>query len=122
MSSQAEHYRWDSQPVEHLRGGITRRFVTSERVMIGEVRLEKGDIVPTHSHENEQLTHVVKGRLKFVLGAGGEQVVIVSAGEVIVIPPNLPHGVEAIEETLEYDVFNPPRQDWIDPGSGFLRG
>lgn len=122
MSSQAGHYRWDEQPQEHLRGGITRRFITSERVMIGEVRFEKGDTVPSHAHVHEQFTHVVRGCLRFTLGATGEHVVLVNAGEVIVIPPSLPHGIEALDDTLEYDVFNPPRQDWIDPGSDFLRG
>ena len=122
MSLQAAHYRWNEQRLEHLRGGITRRFVTSERVMIGEVRFERGDVVPAHSHVHEQFTHVVSGCLRFTLGAKGEDVVLVNAGEVIVIPPNLLHGVEALHDTVEYDVFNPPRQDWIDPDSGFLRG
>ena len=121
MSSQVGHYRWNDQPLEHLRSGITRRFVTSERVMIGEVRFMKGDVVPAHSHVHEQFTHVVSGCLRFTLGAAGDEVVLVYAGEVIVIPSNLLHGVEALDDTLEYDVFNPPRQDWIDPDSAFLR-
>ena len=121
MSSQAKHYCWKKQPEEQLRGGITRRFITSECVMIGEVRFERGDTVPSHSHVNEQFTHVVSGCLRFTLGVAGDEVVLVSAGEVIVIPSNVLHGVEALDDTFEYDVFHPPRQDWIDPESLFLR-
>lgn len=122
MTGKARHYVWSAQPLEQLRGNITRRYVTSDAVMIGEVSFRKGDTVPAHRHENEQFTHVVRGRLKFILGDDGRDEIVVGAGEIIAIPPNLLHGVEALEDTLEYDVFNPPRQDWIDPASAFLRG
>lgn len=122
MSQKVKHYIWRERPLEHLRGDITRRYVTSAKMMIGEVTFKKGDAVPSHSHENEQFTHVVKGCLTFFLGERGEEAVTVRAGEVIVIPSNLPHAVEALEDTLEYDVFTPPRQDWIDTEDGFLRG
>lgn len=122
MSERAKHYVWSERPLEHLRGGITRRYVTSNKAMIGEVTFRKGDSVPAHSHENEQFTHVVKGCLVFLLGEDGKEAVTVRAGEVILIPSNLLHAVEALEDTLEYDVFTPPRQDWIDTDSGFLRG
>lgn len=122
MSEQAKHYIWSDRPLEHLRGDITRRYVTSDKAMIGEVTFRKGDSVPPHAHENEQFTHVVTGCLAFVLGERGEEAVTVRAGEVIVIPSNLLHAVEALEDTLEYDIFTPPRQDWIDTASDFLRG
>ncbi|CAO3428253.1 cupin domain-containing protein [Azospirillum endophyticum] len=122
MAKQATHYIWSDLPSEHLRGSITRRFVTSETVMVGEVKFRKGDTVPRHSHPNEQFTHVISGALKFAFGDEGEQEIVVGAGEIVVIPSGLPHSVEALEDTLEYDIFNPPRQDWIDPSSGFLRG
>ena len=118
MPDQAQHFKWSNQPSEQLRGGIARRFVTSKRAMIGEVTFREGDTVPPHAHENEQFTHVVSGALRFTLG---DQIVFVRAGEVILIPSGLTHSVEALEDTLEYDVFTPPRQDWIDPASGFLR-
>ena len=121
MSAQASHYRWTERPTEQLRPGIARRFVTSERMMMGEVTLAKGKTVPPHSHENEQFTHVVKGALRFTFGPNAEDVVLVRAGEVVLIPSGLLHGVEALEDTLEYDVFTPPRQDWIDLESDFLR-
>lgn len=121
MAENAKHYVWSKRPLEHLRGKITRRYVTSNAVMIGEVEFRKGDTVPAHRHPNEQFTHVVRGCLRFTLGDDSRDEIIVGAGEVIAIPPNLLHGVEALEDTLEYDVFNPPRQDWIDPDSAFLR-
>lgn len=126
MKTKATRYTWSAQPEERLRGSITRRFVTSDAVMVGEVRFKKGDTVPRHAHPNEQFTHVVEGALKFSFGdpESGEAIeeIVVRAGEIVVIPSNLPHDVEALDDTLEYDVFNPPRQDWIDPDSGFLRG
>ncbi len=71
MPGSAQHFRWADLPVEHLRGGITRRYVTSAKAMIGEVALRKGDTVPPHAHENEQFTHVVRGALRFRLGTDG---------------------------------------------------
>ena len=122
MPEHATHFKWKELPVERLRGGITRRFVTSERAMIGEVSFRKGDTVPAHQHDNEQFTHVVSGALRFTLGQLGENAATVRAGEVILIPSGLLHAVEALEDTLEYDVFSPPRRDWLDPASDFLRG
>ncbi len=122
MPGSAQHFRWADRPLEHLRSGITRRYVTSAKAMIGEVALRKGDTVPPHAHENEQFTHVVRGALRFRLGADGAEEVLVRAGEVILIPSGMLHAVDALEDTLEYDVFTPPRQDWTDPGSTFLRG
>jgi quercetin dioxygenase-like cupin family protein len=77
--------------------------------------------VPKHEHENEQLTYVLEGRLRFALGAAGDQVVDVAAGEVLLIPAHLPHSAEALEDTLDVDVFHPPRQDWLDGDDAYLR-
>ncbi len=122
MHDEAQHFRWPDRPLERLRDGITRRFITSASAMIGEVTLEKGAIVPPHAHDNEQFTHVVRGKLRVSLGEEEQQVFMVGPGEVILIPSGLLHAVEAVEDTLEYDVFTPPRQDWIDLDSTFLRG
>jgi quercetin dioxygenase-like cupin family protein len=122
MTEKVSFYRWSEQRLDKLRGGITRRFVTSTNVMIGEVHFRKNDTVPTHSHESEQFTHVIKGALRFTIGSDDKQeIVIVRTGEVVFIPSNVPHALEALEDTLEYDVFNPPRSDWIDLDSLFLR-
>jgi quercetin dioxygenase-like cupin family protein len=85
------------------------------------VSLKKGDDVPQHSHENEQLTYILEGALHFWLGEKGERELTVRAGEVLVIPSNLPHRALALEDTLDVDVFNPPRQDWLDGTDAYLR-
>ena len=87
--------------------------------MIARVLLKKGCIVPEHSHVNEQLTYILEGALKFTID--GRQITV-AAGEVLCIPPNMPHRAEAIEDTVDLDVFYPPRQDWLDKSDGYLRG
>lgn len=115
-------YRWDEIPAEKLKGGLSRKLITGERLMIAHVYLRKGDDVPQHSHENEQLTYILHGALRFWFGAGGEQEMTVRAGEVVVIPPNVPHRAVALEDTLDVDVFSPPRQDWLAGTDAYLRG
>jgi quercetin dioxygenase-like cupin family protein len=117
----AKHYRWEDLPAEPLKEGLTRRLITSERMMIAHVHFKKGIDVPRHSHENEQITYILEGSLKFLLGADGEREVIVRAGEVLVIPSFLPHSAVALEDTLDVDVFNPPRQDWLAGTDSYLR-
>ena len=118
---QAVHYRWKDQPSEAMKGTITRRIITGERIMFGEIRFKKGDTVPRHAHDNEQLTYVVEGALKFWFGDDGEQEVVVSVGEVVVIPSNLPHRAEALADTVEFDIFSPPRKDWLEKTDAYLR-
>ena len=118
----AKHYRWAELPAEQLKGGLTRRLITSQRMMIAHVYFKKGDDVPWHSHENEQITYILDGALRFFLGANGELEVTVRAGEVLVIASNLPHRAVALEDTLDVDIFNPPRQDWLTATDAYLRG
>jgi len=115
------HHRWDRIPEEALKGTITRRLITGERMMIAQVMLKKGDDVPRHQHENEQLTYIVQGALHFWLGTNDEREVTVRAGEVLVIPSNVPHRALALEDTLDVDVFSPPRQDWLAGTDAYLR-
>ena len=115
------HHRWDRIPEEPLKGTITRRLVTGERMMIAHVYLKKGDDVPRHSHENEQLTYILQGALQFWFGPNDERELTVRAGEVIVIPSNVPHRALAVEDTLDVDVFSPPRQDWLAGTDAYLR-
>jgi quercetin dioxygenase-like cupin family protein len=89
--------------------------------MIAHVYFERGGGVPQHSHENEQLTYILEGKMRFWLGADESQVVDVAAGEVLHIPANLPHRAEALEDTLDCDVFHPPRRDWLDRSDAYLR-
>jgi len=90
--------------------------------MIAHVYLKKGCIVPSHFHKNEQLTYILEGALLFRLGKDRSLEVTVSAGEVLHIPSNFPHEAEALEDTLDVDVFSPPRQDWLDKTDAYLRG
>jgi quercetin dioxygenase-like cupin family protein len=116
------HYRWDDMPAEPLKPGLTRKLITGERMMIAHVYFKKGEVVPQHSHDNEQLTYILSGALHFKFGAKGEQEITVRAGEVVVIPSNVPHSAVAIEDTLDVDVFCPPRQDWLNGADAYLRG
>lgn len=117
----AKYYRWADLPAEPLKGGITRKLISSDRLMIAHVMLKKGDDVPRHAHENEQLTYILSGALQLWIGANDEQMQILRAGEVLVIPSNVPHRALALEDTLDVDVFNPPRQDWLQGTDAYLR-
>jgi quercetin dioxygenase-like cupin family protein len=114
-------YRWEDMPKEHLSEVLDRRLITADRVMLAHVYLKKGAIVPRHSHENEQLTYILEGALHFWIGENGEEEVTVRAGEVLVIPSNVYHKAEALEDTLDVDIFSPPRQDWLDKTDDYLR-
>jgi quercetin dioxygenase-like cupin family protein len=108
------HFVWEDMPWEKVTDTIKRRLVTGQRMMLAQVWLDKGAIVPQHSHENEQLTYIVGGALRFWIGEDQSQEIDVRAGEVLHIPSNVPHKAEALEDTLDVDIFSPPRQDWLD--------
>lgn len=117
----AQHYSWEDVPREELNQDIGRRMITGTNMMIAHIYLKKGGIVPKHSHHNEQITYVLEGAIKFLLGEEQQEEVIVGAGEVLVIPPHLPHSALALEDTFDVDIFNPPRQDWLDGNDSYLR-
>ncbi len=117
----AKLYRWDEIPRERLNPKLERKIVSGERVMLTRIYLAKGCVVPLHQHENEQLTYVVEGALEFRLGAEDGPTVTVRSGEVLHLPSNLPHMAVALEDTLDIDVFSPPRQDWLDKTDDYLR-
>ena len=109
--------RWAEIPREPVTADIARRLFTGERMMLAQVYLDKGAIVPWHSHENEQLTWIVEGALRFWLGKEGTpemKEMVLEAGDVLYIPSNVPHKAEALEDTLDVDVFSPPRADWLN--------
>jgi quercetin dioxygenase-like cupin family protein len=113
-SSDVTMYRWDDMPKERVTDMIDRRLVTGDRIMLAHVYLAKGSVVPLHSHENEQITYILEGALRFKIGADRSQELVLRRGEVLHIPSNVPHEAEALEDTLDVDVFSPPRQDWLD--------
>lgn len=112
--STVRHVRWADLAEERVTDLISRKLVTAERMMLAHVYLKKGALVPQHSHHNEQLTYILEGALEFRIGADRRDVVTVRAGEVLVIPGDVPHEALALEDTLDVDVFSPPRQDWLD--------
>jgi quercetin dioxygenase-like cupin family protein len=107
-------FRWSDMPKETVTDQLSRRLITGDRMMLAHVYLDKGCIVPQHSHENEQLTYIIEGALRFWIGADGAEEIVVRAGEVLHIPSNVPHKAEALEDTLDVDVFSPPRADWLN--------
>ncbi len=121
MPSQVQFYRWDAMPLENVTEQLDRRIITGDRMMLTHVYLKKGCVVPQHSHDNEQLTYILDGALKFWVGDEGEEELIVRSGEVLVIPSNVKHKAEALEDTLDVDVFCPPREDWLNKTDDYLR-
>jgi len=119
LKTEVTTYRWDDIAEEPLNPLLARKLVTGDRMMMAHVLLKKGCVVPAHSHENEQLTYILKGALKFDIG--GKEIIL-REGEVMVIPSNVVHAAVAIEDTLDLDVFSPPRQDWLDKTDAYLRG
>jgi quercetin dioxygenase-like cupin family protein len=115
------HHRWEEMPKEAVSAMLERRLITGERMMLAHVYLKKGCIVPKHAHENEQFTYILEGALRFWIGENETEQLVVRAGEVLHIPSNVPHKAEALEDTLDVDVFSPPRQDWIDKTDAYLR-
>ena len=114
----AAHYRWTDLPSEQLNPSTARKYVTADRVTIARFELTRGGVVPRHSHENEQVSYVLTGALKFTLN---RQEVVVGAGELLQIPSGLEHEVEVLEDTVVIDVFSPVRQDWIDGTDTYFR-
>jgi quercetin dioxygenase-like cupin family protein len=111
-----QHISWHDLPVETMNPLLSRQFVTGTQGMLARIVLKKGCIVPRHSHANEQISYITEGALRFLLGDESAPVEkIVRAGEVLVIP------AEALEDTVDFDLFAPPRQDWITRDDSYLR-
>jgi len=109
-----EKFCWNKMEKERVTNLIERRIVRGEKTMVAHVYLKQGAIVPKHSHENEQLTYILKGKLRFWVGESLSESFDVGPGEVLRLPANVPHRAEALEETIDVDIFSPPRQDWLD--------
>lgn len=121
QESRTTFYRWSNVPRETVSPMIDRKLITGERMMLAQVFLKKGCVVPRHQHENEQLTYILEGALRFWLGEDESETVDVHAGEVLHLPSMVWHKAEALEDTLDLDVFSPPRQDWLDKTDDYLR-
>jgi quercetin dioxygenase-like cupin family protein len=114
-------YRVENVPRERVTDMLDRRLITGERSMLAHVYLKKGCIVPFHSHENEQISYILSGALRFWIGEQGEDELVLRSGEVLVIPSRVRHKAEALEDTVDIDIFTPPRRDWLDGSDDYLR-
>ena len=112
--------RWDDQPLDHVNATFDRRLVSGEHITIAQVFLAKGGGAPKHQHVNEQFSYLIKGTLRFWIG-DEERVVDVHAGEILHLPPDLPHRAEAQDDVFAIDVFSPPRLDWVNKTDAYLR-
>ncbi len=122
MATELLHTSWDAIPLETMNPLLTRQYVTGEQGMLARIVLKKGCIVPRHSHPNEQISYITEGALRFLLGDEAAPVEkIVRAGEVLVIPGGMPHSAEALEDTVDFDLFAPPRRDWIAKDDSYMR-
>lgn len=117
--AELRHIPWNTVQIEELNPLLGRQFVVGRDIMLARVFLKKGCIVPEHSHVNEQITYILQGALKFWID--GKEIVV-NEGEVLTIPPNMPHKAEALMDTLDLDVFSPPRADWMNKDDRYLRG
>jgi quercetin dioxygenase-like cupin family protein len=114
-----KHFEWKNVELEHLNPFIDRQMIVGDKMMLARVLLKKGAHVPEHHHHNEQLTYILEGALKFKID--GKEIVVRS-GEVLCIPPHMPHEAWALEDTVDLDVFMPPREDWLSKSDAYLRG
>ena len=119
LPTKPQYLSWHNVETELVNPLFDRQMITGHNVMFARLLLRKGCIVPLHNHHNEQITFVLEGALKFEID-GRE--IIVRAGEVLAIPPHMPHRVEALEDTIDFDIFDPPREDWINRTDQYLRG
>ena len=118
MPVRATLHRWADIPPEQLNPLLTRQFVSGEKSMLARILLRKGCTVPEHHHPNEQISYIVSGALEFLIDGVSH---VVRAGEILVIPSNVPHSATALEDTEDLDLFAPPRQDWLDKDDSYLR-
>ncbi len=115
---QLKYIAWKNVEHEELNPLIGREMVVGEKIMLARVLMKKGAHVPLHHHHNEQVTYILEGALKFAID---DKEIVVRAGEVLCIPSNMPHEAWALEDTVDLDVFDPPREDWLNKTDNYLR-
>jgi quercetin dioxygenase-like cupin family protein len=119
LPAKLKYTAWSSVELEEMKPLLQRQLIVGQNIMVARVLLQKGATVPEHSHHNEQVTYVLEGALKFWIDG---RVIVVRAGEVLTIPSHMPHQAEALEDTVDLDIFNPPRADWLNKTDQYLRG
>jgi quercetin dioxygenase-like cupin family protein len=109
---------WNTMEVEQLNDKLSRQMISGENATISRLLLKKGATVPRHAHTNEQYSWIISGLLRFVFD---DREILVGAGDILVIPPNVPHAAVALEDTVDVDIFAPRREDWIRKEDAYLR-
>ncbi len=112
-------HHWNEIPTERLNESVTRKAFHTGQMTIARLVMSKGAKVPRHHHVNEQVTNVESGSLLFFFD---DSRIVVNAGESLAIPPNVPHAVDALEDSVALDLFTPRREDWISGDDAYLRG
>ena len=120
-STKATAYNWSGVEQEQVKPDLGRRLITGAQVMLAQVDLQRGCIVPQHAHVHEQITQVIRGCLRLTVGEDAKESYDLRAGDVLVLPSNVPHAGEALEDTQVIDVFSPPREDWLNRTDAYLR-
>jgi quercetin dioxygenase-like cupin family protein len=118
LGSDMHSFKWDEIPQEHLNEKLSRKFIHGENIMVAQLFLKQGCVVPDHSHKSEQMSLIVTGALKFKIG---EEEKILRSNQAVRIPSCLTHSVMALEDTLVYDIFSPIRHDWLSGDDSYLR-
>jgi quercetin dioxygenase-like cupin family protein len=121
MSTKAALFHWSDVPREQVTPQLSRQLVSGERLMVAQVALEKGCVIPAHEHVHEQITHVVEGHLRLVVGTDAPETFDLRAGDILHIPSNVRHAGEAFADCKVFDFFSPPREDWLNGTDNYLR-
>jgi quercetin dioxygenase-like cupin family protein len=113
------YYRWEDVKAEQLNPLLSRKIIAGRKLMLAEFATKKGAVVPPHKHRHEQVSFVLKGRVKFTVG-GEER--LTKKGDIVVIPPYVEHSAVTLQDSLGLDVFTPLREDWLSGSDAYLRG
>lgn len=117
---------WADVKLEQLNPLLSRRMLAGQRLMLAQMVLKRGCVVPRHSHMNEQLSYILEGALRFWVGENVDsqdeaESIVLRRGEVLTIPSDVPHRAVALEDTQVLDAFSPPRRDWLAGADSYLR-
>jgi quercetin dioxygenase-like cupin family protein len=121
QANKIQHLNWDDVELESVNPSMRRQIVTGALMTVARIWFKNGFLVRQHSHNQEQITQVASGKMRFYLGTQRNEVVDVGPGEVIVIPPNLPHEALCIGDVEEIDMWSPRRDDWLNKTDDYLR-
>ena len=109
---------WNQIKEDVLNPLAGRKALHGKMITLARFRFDKGNKVAMHHHPNDQITTVESGSVRFIMN--GEEVIL-KAGDMVAVPPDVPHGNEALEDTVIVEIFSPVRADWITGDDSYLR-